>query len=469
MVQRILGILGWVGTALVFAAVAIRFIRPEWDQYGIWAAWAGLALVLLYTVGQWREIVDYFRRRQARYGAIATVSVLVFLAIIVAINYLSARQNKRWDLTANRQNSLSDQTVKVLQGLDSPAKFTVFEKNTDMERFRTRLNEYGYNSKQVSVEYIDPDTRPVVAKEFDIQQYGTVVIDYKGRRERVTSDSEQDLTNGLIKAVSGKERSVYFIQGHGEKDPTRTERDGYSAVTDALKRDNYKVDKLVLAQQKDVPADATAVIIAGPTSDLLPEELDALKRYLSKAGKLLVLVDPAVSAKDAGLPNLEALLKEWDIELGKNVVVDVSGATNEPSIAVAAGYPTHPITDRFATLTVYPLARSVDVVPAGANGTHGAAGCANKFAQLGRSGPGEPVERQGRRDGTRQGRQGRAGDNCRGRCRRPRRLLRRPRGSLLRRPVLRSPSRGLWSLATLISPPTRTAVWLAIRISSPTP
>ena len=35
MVQRILSILGWVGTALVFGAVAIRFIRPEWDQYAI--------------------------------------------------------------------------------------------------------------------------------------------------------------------------------------------------------------------------------------------------------------------------------------------------------------------------------------------------------------------------------------------------------------------------------------------------
>src|SRR6185436_4156216 len=57
MLQRILGILGWIGTALVFAAVAIRFIRPEWDQYGVYAAWAGLALVVLYTVGQWREIV----------------------------------------------------------------------------------------------------------------------------------------------------------------------------------------------------------------------------------------------------------------------------------------------------------------------------------------------------------------------------------------------------------------------------
>src|SRR6266542_3214105 len=118
MLQRTLGILDWVGTALVFAAVSIRFIKPDWDQYGVYAAWAGLALVVLYTIGQWREIVDYFRRRQARYGAIATVSVLAFLAIIVAINYLSARQNKRWDLTANKQNSLSEQTVKVLKGLD---------------------------------------------------------------------------------------------------------------------------------------------------------------------------------------------------------------------------------------------------------------------------------------------------------------------------------------------------------------
>ena len=368
MLQRILGILGWIGTALVFAAVAIRLLRPEWDQYGVYAAWGGLALVVLYTIGQWREIVDYFRRRQARYGAVATISVLVFLAIIVAINYLSARQNKRWDLTANQQNSLSEQTVKVLQGLDSPAKFTVFDKQTDLERFRSRLGEYSYHSTQVSVDYIDPDTTPIAAKEFDVQQYGTVIIDYKGRRERVNSDSEQDLTNALIKAVSGRERSVYFLSGHGEKDPTATERDGYSGVTEALKRDNYKVEKLVLAQQKDVPAEATAVIVAGPATDLLPEEVEALRRYLSKAGKLMVLMDPAIVSGGTGLPNLEALLKEWAIELGNNVVVDISGATNEPSIAVAAAYPSHPMTDQFATLTVYPLARSVEPVAGGANG-----------------------------------------------------------------------------------------------------
>ena len=365
MLQRILSILGWVGTALVFGAVAIRFVRPEWNQYATWGAWAGLALVVLYTLGQWREILNHFRRRQARYGALATTGVLAALAITVAVNYVGARQNKRWDLTASQQNSLSEQTVKVLQGLQAPVKFTVFDRQTDFDRFRNRLSEYAYHSSNVSVEYIDPDARPVIAKEFEVQQYGTVVIDYMGRRERVTTDTEQDLTNGLIKALSDRERKVYFLQGHGEKEPNDTERDGYSALSGMLRLDNYMVERLVLAQQKEVPADATVVIIGGPTSDILPAELDMLRAYLGRAGKLMVLIDPPIGGPPAQLPNLEALIKEWGVTLGNNVVVDVSGATNEPSIAVAATYPLHAITEQFATLTIYPVARTVEPVTGG--------------------------------------------------------------------------------------------------------
>jgi ABC-type uncharacterized transport system involved in gliding motility auxiliary subunit len=367
MVQRILNIVGWLGTALVFAAVAVRLLRPEWDQYAIYAAWSGLVCVLLYAAGQWREILAFFTRRQARYGAIATASVFVVLGIVIAVNYLSAKRNKRWDLTENQQFSLSEQTVKVLQNLDSPVKFTVFDRTTQFDRFRSRLDEYTYHSDRVSVEYVDPDAKPVQAKEYEIQSYGTVVIDYKDRRERVTTDNEQDITNALIKAVSGKERTVYFLQGHGEKDPTSTERDGYSAVVETLRRDNYKIEKLPLAQQKDVPEDATVVVVAGPTSDLLPQEIEAIKRYLARAGKLMVLMDPPIGSQ-GDLPNVEALLKEWAITLGRNIVVDVTGMTNEPSLAVAIGYPTHAITERFNTLTIYPLARSVETGGTGAGG-----------------------------------------------------------------------------------------------------
>ncbi len=48
------------------------------------------------------------------------VSILVFLGILVAVNYLGTRQNKRWDFTANQVYSLSDQTVKILRELKEP-------------------------------------------------------------------------------------------------------------------------------------------------------------------------------------------------------------------------------------------------------------------------------------------------------------------------------------------------------------
>ena len=120
--QQILSILSYVGMAMVFGALAVRVFKPEWNQYAVYASWTGLALVLLYTIGQWREIVAFFRRRNARYGAIASVSVLVVLGILVAVNYVSVKQNKRWDLTSNRQYTLSEQTVKLLRELKTPSR-----------------------------------------------------------------------------------------------------------------------------------------------------------------------------------------------------------------------------------------------------------------------------------------------------------------------------------------------------------
>ena len=142
MLNRLVGIIGWLGTALVFGALAVRFLKPEWQQYAMWAAWAGLGCVLIYTLGQWRDIAKAFQKRQAKYGTVATVSILVVLAILVAINYLASRQNKRWDLTANQAFSLSDQTKRVLGGLDAPVKVLVFARDPEFDRFRDRLREY---------------------------------------------------------------------------------------------------------------------------------------------------------------------------------------------------------------------------------------------------------------------------------------------------------------------------------------
>src|SRR5262245_50238228 len=216
MIQRILSIVGWLGMLLVIVAVGIRFGMPAREQYAFYLAWAGLVAVLIYTLGQWREIAAAFSGRQARYGTLAGVSILVVLGILAAINYIGSKQNKRWDLTANKQFSLSDQSRNVLSKLDSPLQIRVFAQEPEFPRYRDKLKEYEYASKKIATEYIDPDKKPTVARQNQIQQYGTIVFDYKGRTERVTSDNEQELTNGIIKVVSGQQRKVYFTSGHGE-------------------------------------------------------------------------------------------------------------------------------------------------------------------------------------------------------------------------------------------------------------
>ena len=374
MVKRILDIIGWLGFALVVVAVAIKFGFPAKEQYAFYLAWAGLVAVLLYTLGQWREIANMFQGRQARYGTLAGVSVLVVLGILVAINYIGAKQNKRWDLTVNKQFSLSDQSRTVLSKLDAPLQLLVFARETDFPQYQDKIKEYEYATKRISTEYIDPDKKPAIAKQNQVQQYGTIVFNYKGRTERVTSDAEQEVTNGIIKVVSGQQRKVYFTQGHGEKDTAGSDRDSYSTIAAALGRENYTVDKLVIAQQGAVPDDAAVVVIAGPKTDFFPNEIDALKKYLDKAGKLLLLLDPPDRPDGPQATNLIALAHDWGIEIGNNVVVDVSGMGRligtDASVPVAASYPSHAITKNgaFNYLTAFPMARSAAPVTGGVNG-----------------------------------------------------------------------------------------------------
>ena len=371
MAQRIFSIIGWIGTALVFASLGIKFGLPAQDQYAYYLALGGLACMLVYMGSQWREIGSFFGGRQARYGTLAASSVLIVFGILIAVNYIGKQQNKRWDLTAAKQFSLSDQSKNVLTKLDAPLHVMVFVQEQEFPTYQDRLKEYEYVSSNVTSEYIDPDKKQTVARQNQVTQYGTIVITYKGRTERITSNTEQDITNGIIKAVSGQQRKIYFTQGHGEKDPTSTEREGYSGVADLLKRENYAVEKTVLAQQGAVPDDASIVVVAGPAQDFFPPEIDALKTFLDKQGKLLLQIDPPDRADSPPLPNLIALAHDWGFDVGNNLVVDISGMGQlfgaSEGMPVAADYPSHPITERFTVMTVYPLARSIAPVSGGVN------------------------------------------------------------------------------------------------------
>jgi ABC-type uncharacterized transport system involved in gliding motility auxiliary subunit len=372
MLKRILGLLGWLGVALVFAAFASRNLRPEWSWQPVMIT--GLVCVLLYILSQWRDIVRDFSGRQARYGSLAIGSILVVLGILVAINYLGQRHNKRWDFTASGQWTLSDQTKKVLQGLTKPIRMTVFARTEDFDRFRNRVEEYQYLTKQLQVEYIDPEKRPSAAERLKESALGTIVLEYEGRVQRVTSDTEQDLTNGLIKVLASTQPKIYFVTGHGEHDINGSDGAGYAGISEELKGDNFVTEGFTLLQQ-DIPADASVVVVAGPKSDFLEPEIAKLKAFLAKGGKLLVMIDPPQKADAPAPTHLLGLLKDWSVDVGTNAVLDPMSQLRgtQADVPVAAPpYPFHQITSSFRLLTAYPYTRSVKPVegaPAGRTAT----------------------------------------------------------------------------------------------------
>ena len=131
MLRIVITTLGWLGASLVFIAAAGRFLRAGMQDVWFRCSVAGFICLCLYMLSQWRDIIRLFSTRQTRYGSLALASIVLVLGILTAINYIASRQNRRWDLTAAKQFTLSDQTIRILETLEGPVKILVFDREND--------------------------------------------------------------------------------------------------------------------------------------------------------------------------------------------------------------------------------------------------------------------------------------------------------------------------------------------------
>jgi ABC-type uncharacterized transport system involved in gliding motility auxiliary subunit len=129
------------------------------------------------------------------------------------------------------------------------------------------------------------------------------------------------------------------------------------------------VNKVQLAQTGSIPADATVLIVAGASTDFLPQETDLVRGFLAKGGKLLLLIDPPEKGGTTQPVSLIALAREWGIKVGDDLVVDPNGQLIGADASVPVGMPVpHAITNNFAKMTAFRVARSVAPIEGGADG-----------------------------------------------------------------------------------------------------
>ena len=74
---------------------------------------------------------------------------------------------------------------------------------------------------------------------------------------------------------------------------------------------------LPFLQKMEIPSDCTMVVIAGPQNDYLPQEVDAIHKYLQDGGRALIMLDAGVD-----FPNLTKLLSDFGATARNDLVID---------------------------------------------------------------------------------------------------------------------------------------------------
>ena len=298
-------------------------------------------------------------RAQWQQWALVLTATLGLAAALFMLQVILSHYTWRLDLTPEKRFTLSDHARRVLTGLDRDVRVIAFlrsddARNAEIEDLLTRVRNV---SPHVQYSVVDVNRNPAVARQYGVDNYGSLVVESDGRRKDFASPREDILVEAILQVTRPARKLVYFVTGDGEQDIENTDRQrGYSAVRNALQREFYDVKSLNMLGDGAVPEDATVVVIAGPRRDLLASELGKLGEYMKRGGGLLVLLDPQTA------PGLAAFLDRYGIKVGDDVVVDPENrlfAGDYLTMIVPGLSEQHPVSARLKSPPLFSQARSV--------------------------------------------------------------------------------------------------------------
>jgi len=371
--SRFAWILGAVGVLALLAfgahAATSEVLDPWWSGAGI----AGALLCLAWMWIDRDALGRYAGSRGGRYTATATALVGVAAGVAVALNVLAQRHDQRWDITSSQKYALSEQTVKVLGGLDREVRVLGFFPPGTPDRIELQdlLDGYTAHTGLLKVSFHDPLAEPLLAREHQItSNYGAVVLQAGDEKQRIESGfDEEALTNALIRLTAGRSHELCFTSGHEELDPDDDQSTtGLGLAVLKLEGQNYTAARFIPFQEGRVPPSCDVVVIADPQVDWLPPEREILARHLAEGGKVLALLEPA------RVPGLAADFARYNVAVGDDILLE-----QNPNLQLVGGDPSyifvdktamdhHPLTNPLKGAVLFRVARSVGVADPGMEG-----------------------------------------------------------------------------------------------------
>ncbi len=362
--------------ALIAGAVVAGFVESM-RIYGYVDMGIGGGLILIVALIYESSVIAAFFSRTGRYGINASIMVVAFIGIIVVINFVSFQNNSRSDVTATNQFSLHSTTKQLLKELDEPVRATAFyseDEVTDPDQLlrRTKVEETflefeAIRSSKFRHRFVDSTLEPEIVRGYFgslptpfisesivVEGMDSGLIHVVQPLDAGYSRLEQDLFTSIL-VVTGQERkTIYFLDGHGERDIQTTafgevpDPGGFDSIRLGLEGDNYDVRTLrwdpfsETVSVPDTPAEsclpidprcqpgAALLVIAGPTASLPLAHAQALNLFLQgkktdedgniadrrEAARLIFLGEPDTP------PSFADLLASWGVVLMPGYIRD---------------------------------------------------------------------------------------------------------------------------------------------------
>ena len=280
-------------------------------------------------------------RRGLKHGVYSAGITAVVIAIVVVINLVLGQlpsNLKEIDISDNQLYTISDTSKELLSGLQYDVKIIVLAQSANVdERITKFLDKYAALSDHIKVSNVDPVEYPSALETYDATENSLVVVCddtgkqttidftsiiqydmysyyYSGEYTETAFDAEGQITSAVNYVTGEATAKVYTLTGHEEASLADT-------ITDSIGKSNISIgDSLNLLLDASIPDDCTLLICNGPTVDLSSDELTTLDDYLAGGGQLMLLLGET----DADLPNFDALLTEYGLQLADGYIADTS-------------------------------------------------------------------------------------------------------------------------------------------------
>lgn len=341
-----------------------------------WALSLGVVAAWVYLDAE--TFKRFVHRKGARYGASSGLVVVLGIGVVIGLAVVTSRPrfNKQLDVTRSQSNTLSDQSVKIVQNLSEKNQevevIGFFQDEAVQTQFRDTMALYLARGGKFNIQYLDPQRDPTKAMSEKITVGNTAIFRLGPQETRVTTFNEEKITNALLQVMKANTKKVYFTKGHGEGELRGGEAGGFQNIVQELEGNKYEVKEANLLELAKVPEDADLLVIAGPKYDFREEETRFIDDFLKSGHSAMVMVDAVTP-----VPTLAKLLDKYGLQLQNDLLIlrpdDPRAQMIGQNIAIVSTFDDlHPITKEFSKQTsvtmLLPSARSIGESKENSNG-----------------------------------------------------------------------------------------------------